>query len=120
MLVASVLRTNRAAWIWSAKTTTQPRPRSSGLDAACRAVRMLAGPSGLAMARVAHRSGHHDRLLALACSRSSRYAVSFFMVSVPWITTAPDAACFVIAVASSAMSPIARDGARAPDGTHAP
>ena len=64
MLVASVLRTNRAAWIWSAKTTTQPRPRSSGLAAACRAARMLAGPSGPGHGRVAHRSRHHDRLLA--------------------------------------------------------
>ena len=99
-LVASALRTKRAAWISSANTTTQPRSRSSGLAAARTAARMLAGPSAPAMAGV--------RIAPVtttgsgpACSRSSRNAVSS-MVSVPWITTAP-------AAPAASRSPIAAD-----------
>ena len=33
VLVLCVLRTNRAAWIWSLSTTRAPSPRSSGLAA---------------------------------------------------------------------------------------
>ena len=104
-LVASALRTKRAAWISSANTTTQPRSRSSGLAAARTAARMLAGPSAPAMAGV--------RIAPVtttgsgpACSRSSRNEVSS-MVSVPWITTAPAApaaSCSPIAADSSTMS----------------
>ena len=99
-LVASALRTKRAAWISSANTTTQPRSRSSGLAAARTAARMLAGPSAPAMAGV--------RIAPVtttgsgpACSRSSRNEVSS-MVSVPWITTAP-------AAPAASCSPIAAD-----------
>ncbi len=49
-LVAWALRTQRAAWIWSANTTTQPIPRHAGLAAAWMAARILAGPSGPASA----------------------------------------------------------------------
>ena len=33
VLVLCVLRTNRAAWIWSLNTTRAPSPRNSGLAA---------------------------------------------------------------------------------------
>ena len=106
-LVASALRTKRAAWISSANTTTQPRSRRAGLAAACTAARMFAGPSAPAIAGV--------RIAPVTttgsgpgCSRSSRNAVSS-MVSVPWITTAPAAPAAIrsrIAAASSKMSPM--------------
>ena len=46
-LVASVLRTYSAAWISSPNTTTQPRSRSSGLTAACRAGHALPPDTGV-------------------------------------------------------------------------
>lgn len=88
-LVAWVLRTRAAAWIWSASTTMTPRPHACGASAVRMAASRLAGPScpawvGFRMAPVTT-SG-----CGPPCHRSSRYAVSS-IESVPWVTTAPSA-----------------------------
>src|SRR5262249_23034159 len=101
-LAVWVFWTHRAAWIWSLRTTRQPRPRELALTAA----RMFAGPSapaiaGLRMAPVTTTGASVDS------SRSRAYATSS-MVSVPWVTTAPvqpPSSAPLIAAASSNTSP---------------